>query len=187
MRRTERELLDLVAALNTRLVALERRAKAKSVTAADEAQVDNALEALGALADAYIDADASERALIRRRAGFDPDARLRFRDVIRRRLTWFPKRRGDYRDALWFVALAYAAEAQRGLSDRRLRLALAALCIEGGRRDDRDTLDTLHRLHRSAREAGLDPDGAFREAQEWAADEPLSPGRTLTMRTLLSR
>ena len=187
MRPGEYRVRELIDALNAQLVALERRSRGRTMTDADRLQVDLALQALDRLAAAYVEAGSTDRDLIHRRAGFAPEIRLSLRDILRRRLTWFPKRRGDYRDALWFAALTYADDVRRAMTPASLRLALAALCLEGGRYDDRDTLEALHRLRRSALEAGIDPEPAFQEAAEWVGDRPIAPNRTLTMRMLLSR
>ena len=165
----DRALRDLIDDLNAQLVALERRARVRTVTEEDRGRLAAAHRALEAVARAYIDADGDERRTIEERAGFDPTLRLSFVDFVRRHLTWFPKRRGDYRDALWAAALTYADE-ERATTREGLRLALAVLCIEGGRQDPRDTANALMRLQRAATAAGIDHTAAFREARTWAGE-----------------
>ena len=185
-------LTSLVGELNAALARIERRSRAKEVTEADRREVAAALMTLHTLATAYINADDAGRRFVRDRAGFDPAIREPIHAILRRRVfTFFPKQRGDYRDALWFLSLACAAGAEeallRGGDAAVLSTALAALCIEGGRHDDRDTMLALSSLHDAARRAGHDPAPYFRTAVEWADSNPIRMDDTLSLRMLLER
>ena len=157
---TSQTVVGLVDELNDRLVELDRRSMVTQLSAGDGALLEDAHRALEGLATAYVEANEADRRLIRERAGIHPQLRMSWRDRVRRRLTWFPKRHGDYRAALNVVVLTYAEDARRRIRDpdglRRLRLALAALAIEGGRQDDRDTRVALTSLHEAALRANVD-------------------------------
>jgi hypothetical protein len=169
-------MLLLVRTLNDALAELAKRATVKRLTAEDERRLRMATDALERLADVYLSSPAHERRAIRATSGVHPDVEESLIDELRRRMTWWPPRRkGDYIDALWVTAVillaarAVAAARESG-SVQPLRLALAALCIEGGRYDPRETSHSLVQLRREAAASGYDPRPLFEEAARRASE-----------------